>query len=85
MAAHTPKGQAIEKFLHHEASTAKDWIIRMEEEPDNPAVMLNARRDDQVGTDGIKTLEVHTRQIRLHDDELDEATKTMIRRWMNSL
>ena len=85
MAAHTPKGEAIEKFLHHEATTAKDWILRLEEEADNPAVLIHARRDDQAGTEGIKSLELHTRQVRLHDDELDEATKTMIRRWMSSL
>jgi hypothetical protein len=85
MAAHTPKGEAIEKFVHHEASSAKDWIIRMEEEPDNPAVMLRAQRDDQADAERLKSLEVHTRQVRLQDDELDESTKTMIRRWMHSL
>lgn len=85
MAAHTPKGEAIEKFVHHEAASAKDWIIRMNEEPESPAVMLHARRDDQVDAEGSKHLELHTRQVRLHDDELDESTKTMIRRWMHSL
>lgn len=85
MAAHTPKGAAIEKFLHHESSSAKDWIIRIDEEPDSPAVLIHARRDDEPTSAGEKTLEVHTRQIRLQDDELDESTKTMVRRWMNSL
>ncbi len=85
MAAHTPKGEAIQKFIQHEDLLAKDWIIRMEEEPNNPAVLLTAHRDDQVGREGEKSLEVHTRQVRLQDDELDEATRTMIRRWMQSL
>ncbi len=85
MAAHTPKGAAIEKFLHHESGIAKDWIIRLEEEPENPAVLIHARRDDQATDQGSKSLEVHTRQVRLQDDELDESTKTMIRRWMQSL
>lgn len=85
MAAHTPKGEAIDKFLHHEGMIAKDWIFRVEEEPDNPAVLLHARRDNQISEDQRNWLEVHTRQVRLQDDELDEATKTLIRRWMGSL
>lgn len=82
--AHTPKREAIEKFIHHEGG-AKDWIIDVLDEAHEPVVRLQARRDDQVSTGPAKSLEVHTRQVRLTDDELDESTKTLIRRWMGSL
>jgi hypothetical protein len=48
-------------------------------------VHLQAFRDDRVDAEPEKRLEVHTRQVRLEDNELDEGTKTMIRRWMASL
>jgi hypothetical protein len=82
--AHTPKREAIEKFIHHEGG-AKDWIIEVQDEVHEPVVRLQARRDDQLSPGSAKSLEVHTRQVRLTDDELDEATKTLIRRWMGSL
>jgi hypothetical protein len=84
MEAHTPKREAIEKFIGHETG-ASDWIIRAVDEVENPVVVLKAYRDDRVEPGPEKTLEVHTRQVRLLDDELDEATKTMIRRWLASL
>ncbi len=83
--AHTPKHQAIQRFLQHESGTLKNWTIRVADEPHDPIVRLNAWRDDRVETHPEKTLEVHTRQVRLADDEPDEATKTMIRRWIASL
>ncbi len=55
------------------------------DESHEPLVRLQARRDDQVSTDSAKSLEIHTRQVRLTDDELDEATKTLVRRWLGSL
>ena len=55
------------------------------DESEKPVVFLHAYRDDKVESGPEKTLEVHTRQVRLEDDELDEATKTMIRRWLASL
>jgi len=82
--AHTPKREAIEKFIHHEGG-AKDWIIEVVDEAHEPVVRLQARRDDQVGTNAPKYVDIHTRQVRLTDDELDEATKTLIRRWLGSL
>jgi hypothetical protein len=85
MEAHTPKREAIEKFVQHEGTVAKTWIVRVEDAPHDPVVRLHAWRDDRVETAPEKTLEVHTRQVRLTDQELDEATKTMIRRWIASL
>lgn len=84
MEAHTPKREAIEKFIGHE-SGAGVWIIRAINDRHEPVVHLQAFRDDRVESEPEKTLEVHTRQVRLEDNELDEATKTMIRRWMASL
>lgn len=85
MEAHTPKREAIEKFVGHEEHVVSDWIIRVKDKEHEPVVFLQAWRDDQVETEPDKSLEIHTRQVRLHDDELDEATKTLIRRWMASL
>lgn len=85
MEAHTPKREAIEKFIAHEEPAVSSWIVRVKEQEHQPVVLLQAWRDDQVEADPEKTLEVHTRQVRLQDDELDEATKTMIRRWLASL
>lgn len=84
MEAHTPKRQAIEKFLGHESNLSK-WIVRAVDQAESPIVLLQAYRDDIVETGPEKTLEIHTRQVRLEDEELDEATKTMIRRWLASL
>ena len=85
MEAHTPKREAIEKFIHHESRAASNWIVRVLDESHDPVVRLEASRDDQAPSGARKTLEVHTRQVRLADDELDESTKTMIRRWLASL
>jgi len=85
MEAHTPKREAIEKFIGHEEQAVSRWIVRAKDREHEPVVLLQAWRDDHVETGPEKTLEVHTRQVRLQDDELDEATKTMIRRWLASL
>lgn len=85
METHTPKRQAIEKFINHESQVAKDWIIRVLDEPHDPIIRLQAWRDSVAESAPQKSLEVHTRQVRLSDEELDEATKTLIRRWMASL
>jgi hypothetical protein len=84
MEAHTPKREAIQKFIGHEGGS-RNWIIRAKDEPHSPIVVLEAYRDDKRESAPDKTLEVHTRQVRLEDNELDEASKTMIRRWMASL
>lgn len=85
MDAHTPKREAIERFVQHESGIKKDWIIRVSDEPNDPIVRLHAWRDDRRESAPEKSLEVHTRQVRLADDEPDESTKTMIRRWLGSL
>ncbi len=85
MEAHTPKREAIEKFVHHESGIAKSWLVRVVDEPHDPIIRLQAWRDDKSGSAPEKSLEVHTRQIRLADNELDESSKTMIRRWLASL
>ena len=85
MEPHTPKREAIERFVQHESGTLKKWIVRVEDEAHDPIVRLQAWRDDRPESEPEKTLEVHTRQVRLADDELDEATKTMVRRWLASL
>jgi hypothetical protein len=85
METHTPKREAIERFVNHEAAIAKNWIIRVLDEPHDPIIRLQAWRDDVRETRPEKSLEVHTRQVRLADEEPDEATKTLIRRWIASL
>ncbi len=85
MEAHTPKREAIQKFIAHESGRSKNWTIRAVDEAETPVVILHAYRDDPTQGKPEKTLEVHTRQVRLEDDGLDEATKTMIRRWLSSL
>jgi hypothetical protein len=85
MEAHTPKREAIQKFIGHESGATKNWIIEVVDEAHDPIVRLRARRDDSPDQNPSKSLEIHTRQVRLADDELDEATKTMIRRWLDSL
>lgn len=84
MEPHTPKREAIERFVQHEGA-ADNWIIRVKDEPHDPIVRLEAWRDDRAEAGPERFLEVHTRQVRLTDDELDESTKTFIRRWMASL
>lgn len=85
MEAHTPKREAIRKFVGHENGLYKNWVIRAVDEAENPIVILQAYRDDKVDGAPEKMLEVHTRQVRLDNSELDETTKTMIRRWLSSL
>ena len=85
MDPHTPKRDAIKEFVGHESGLYQDWLIRAADEPGNPIVILKAYRDDKVQVGPEKTLEVHTRQVRLEDNELDETTKTVIRRWLSSL
>ncbi len=85
MEAHTPKREAIERFVQHESGTLKNWIVRVVDDSHDPIVRLKAWRDDKPESEPEKSLEVHTRQVRLADDEPDEGTKTLIRRWLASL
>jgi hypothetical protein len=85
MEAHTPKREAIQRFIGHESGLVKNWVIRAIDEAENPIIVLQAYRADKVEGIPEKILEVHTRQVRLGDSDLDETTKTMIRRWLASL
>ena len=86
MEAHTPKREAIEKFIGHESGNAPEWIIRVTDQGHEPVVHLQAWSTERAEGAPEKSLEVHTRQVRLFDDELDEATKMLlIRRWLHSL
>ena len=85
MEARTPKREAIEKFVEHESGIAKAWIFRVHDDAHEPVVRIEAWRDYRQESGPEKSLEIHTRQLRLEDVELDEAAKTMIRRWLASL
>ena len=85
MEAHTPKREAIEKFVKHESGLAKGWVIRVSDELHDPVVRLHAWKGGKMDRPPDKSLEVHTRQVRLSDEEPDESTKTLIRRWLASL
>jgi hypothetical protein len=85
MDAHTPKREAIEKFVNHESGLTKGWVIRVSDEPHDPVIRLHAWKGDKRESAPDKSLEVHTRQVRLADGEADESTKTLVRRWLASL
>jgi len=49
MEPHTPKREAIERFLGHETGVAaKTWVIRVKDEEHDPVILLQAWRDDAV-------------------------------------
>lgn len=85
MAAHTPKREAIEKFVEHEGGNLRGWLIRVVDEEHDPVIRLFARKHENSASESEKSLELHSRQVRLSDEELDEATRTLIRRWLASL
>ncbi|MGH9583573.1 MAG: hypothetical protein ACRD4O_11615 [Bryobacteraceae bacterium] len=84
MEAHTPKRLAIERFLKSaksEQGSARDVRVRVIDEKENPIVRL-----ETVDASGpVKGLDVHTRQVVLENDGIDQTTKQMIRRWLASL
>lgn len=84
MPVHTPKREAIEKFIKHESGIA-NWTIQVIDEPHDPVIRLHAWRVGSTENAPEKSLEVHSRQVRLSDEELDETSKTLIRRWLASL
>src|SRR3954462_11379796 len=84
MEAHTPKRQAIEKFVEAELGKMEGWKISVTEEKEQPIVILKASKPGHAD-DAPKSLEVHTRQVTLTHDELDESTQKLISRWMVSL
>jgi hypothetical protein len=81
MEAHTPKREAIEKFIGRHSDHSPGWEIRIIDEQATPLVRLEATR----GGADTRTLEVHTRQVTLAGDRLDETTQKMIERWLDSL
>lgn len=89
MEAHTPKRQAIEKFIQEEGAKTRDWQIRIVDEKESPVVRLEAVRRKAVAASGPahspKTLEIHTRQAITDHDQIDDSTKRMIRKWLASL
>jgi hypothetical protein len=84
MEAHTPKRQAVEKFIQHEHDRLKGWQIQVIDERDEPLVRLQAVRQGESTPSG-KHLDIHTRQVNLVHDEIDDTTKAMIRKWIGSL
>ncbi|MGH9614308.1 MAG: hypothetical protein ACRD4P_14640 [Bryobacteraceae bacterium] len=85
MEAHTPKRHAIKRFIEGHAGTVSDWRIRVIDEQENPIVHIEAARQDPATGDPQRTLEIHTRQVSLIRDEIDDSSKKLIRRWLSSL
>jgi hypothetical protein len=83
MEAHTPKREAVEKFIASQAGHGKGWHLRVVDEQESPLIRLEAT-NPQTGNHP-KTLEIHTRQITLTHEEVDESTKKLILRWIDSL
>ena len=83
MEAHTPKRYAVERFVEAHKHHAKEWQVRVIDQHDDPVVRLEATKRT-AGKESRK-LEVHTRQVALTHDDLDDSTKRMISRWLDSL
>ena len=84
MEAHTPKREAIERFIDTHKEHAPGWHITVIDEHQTPLVRLEATSAAGKG-DAPKTLEIHTRQVTLAADRLDTSTQKMIERWLDSL
>jgi len=84
MEAHTPKRYALERFIEAHKHQAKDWQVRLIDEHDDPVVRLEATKQG-IPTGQPQKLEVHTRQVTLVHDEVDDSTKKLISRWLDSL
>lgn len=85
MEAHTPKRYAVENFIKAQRDHAHGWHVRVIDEQETPVVRLEAVNQDANATETPKTLEIHTRQITLANDDLDGSTKKLISRWLDSL
>ena len=83
MEAHTPKREAVEKFIASQSGHGKGWQVRVVDEQESPLNRLEAT-NPQAG-DHAKTLDIHTRQITLTHEQVDESTKKLILRWIDSL
>ncbi len=84
MEAHTPKRYAVERFIEAHKQQAKEWQVRVVDEHDDPVVRLEATKRTSTEKESRK-LEVHTRQVSLAHDDIDDSTKKMISRWLDSL
>ncbi len=80
--AHTPKREAIERFLSGAKAHSPGWHVRVIDEQDSPIVRLQAATEE---SEQPKSLEIHTRQVTLTGDRIDESTRKMIERWLDSL
>src|SRR5689334_8525819 len=85
MEAHTPKREAVQRFITGNGAHAPGWQVRVIDEQDSPVVRLEARQEVATKAEDVRTLEVHTRQVSLVHDDIDESTKKMILRWLDSL
>ncbi len=85
MEAHTPKRYAVENFVKGQSGHAHGWHVRVIDEQETPMLRLEAVNHDSNATESPKTLEIHSRQITLANDELDGSTRKMISRWLDSL
>jgi hypothetical protein len=81
MEAHTPKRLAIERFVERERGRAHGVQVRIIDEKENPIVRLETVDTNKP----VKALDVHTRQVILENEDIDDTTKQMIRRWLASL
>jgi hypothetical protein len=84
MEAHTPKRYAVERFITKQAQHAGGWQVRVVDEQENPVLRLEAVKQGSASGEP-KKLEVHTRQVNLVHDDIDESTKKLITRWLDSL
>ena len=55
------------------------------EEPNSPALLVEAWRDNEVETQPAKSLSMQISEVNLYDDEIDESTKMRIRGWLSGL
>ena len=85
MEAHTPKRHAIKRFIAGRADTLPGWRIQVVDEQESPIIRIEAVNHDLATEDPRRTLEIHTRQVALIRDEIDDSSKRLIHRWLSSL
>ncbi|MBV9268088.1 MAG: hypothetical protein JO061_18110 [Acidobacteriaceae bacterium] len=80
MGAHTPKRDAVERFIKTQSEHAHGIEVKVIDEQQNPIILLEAN-----ASSSAPRLEIHTRQITLTNEQLDPSTQKMITRWLDSL
>lgn len=80
MEAHTPKRQAVEKLVGTLHIRAAGWEIRAVDQQNEPIIDLQATRGSET-----RSLQIHTRQVTLEGETLDESTAKLVERWIDSL